>query len=194
MGPAADAGRLSRLDGTERRARENRVPGVRQLNAAGLRKIEPHAAGIAAAHSPETAVVDYVAITEAMAQDVRQGGGSVLHTFDRLLVCAGPQSDIVAKLGCTSPAASTTRSMSGPGHRPWRGSTGGWGSGDLVVKAGVGGRAQAWAADGSLLDDFAVDQFGAITLLRKAPSPAAAPAMAIAGHVLEHCLQVGARH
>ena len=69
---------LPRLDEIERRARENLVPGMKRLTRAELREIEPHAAGVAAVHSPHTAVVDYAAITEAMAQDVRLGGGSVL--------------------------------------------------------------------------------------------------------------------
>lgn len=305
---AVTAGELPRLDEIERRARQNLVPGVKRLDAAQLREIEPHAAGVAAVHSPQTAAVDYAAITEAMAQDVRHGGGSVLlgqevvavenahglvhvstqagtHTFDRLVVCAGLQSDVVAKLVGASPSPAilpfrgeywvmaaershlvrgmiypvpdprfpflgvhftrgvyddvhvgpnavpalaregyswgrvslqdTLASLRWPGApalarrhwrmgareisaslfkplyfrqarqflpalRPW----------DLAAKAGAGVRAQAWAADGSLLDDFAVDQLGAVTLLRNAPSPAATSALAIADHVLEHYLQV----
>ncbi|WP_307857127.1 FAD-dependent oxidoreductase [Pseudarthrobacter albicanus] len=64
---------------------------------------------------------------------------------------------------------------------------------DLAAKAGAGVRAHAWDADGSLLDDFAVDRLGAVTLLRNAPSPAATSALAIADHVLEHYLRI-ARH
>ena len=56
---------------------------------------------------------------------------------------------------------------------------------DLGAKSAAGVRAQAWAATGELLDDFAVDQAGPITLLRNAPSPAATSAMAIADHVIE---------
>jgi L-2-hydroxyglutarate oxidase len=47
-------------------------------------------------------------------------------------------------------------------------------------------RAQAWSRDGTLLDDFAVDQIGPVTLLRNAPSPAATSSMAIADHVIEN--------
>jgi (S)-2-hydroxyglutarate dehydrogenase len=299
---------LPGLDEIERRARENQVPGVKRLNAAELREVEPYAAGVAAVHSPETAVVDYAAITEAMAQDVRLAGGSVLlgqevvavknaggrvhvstpggtHVFDRLVVCAGLQSDVVAKLVGASPSPAilpfrgeywvmaaqrshlvrgmiypvpdprfpflgvhftrgvyddvhvgpnavpalaregyswgrvslkeTLASLSWPGapalaRKHWR-----MGAreisasllkplyyrqarqflpelepGDLATKAGAGVRAQAWDADGSLLDDFAVDQLGAVTLLRNAPSPAATSALAIADHVLEHYLQI----
>ena len=38
--------------------------------------------------------------------------------------------------------------------------------------------------DGSLLDDFAIEKMGPVTLLRNAPSPAATSAMAIAEHLL----------
>ena len=56
---------------------------------------------------------------------------------------------------------------------------------DLSSRAFAGVRAQAWGRDGSLLDDFAVDQIGSITVVRNAPSPAATSAMAIAERVLE---------
>ena len=61
---------------------------------------------------------------------------------------------------------------------------------DLVAKTAAGVRAQAWGRDGGLLDDFAVDQVGPVTLLRNAPSPAATSAMAIADYVLEKYMAV----
>ena len=57
---------------------------------------------------------------------------------------------------------------------------------DLTAKTAAGVRAQAWSLDGSLLDDFAIEKVGSVTLLRNAPSPAATSAMAIADYVLEH--------
>ncbi|WP_345474111.1 L-2-hydroxyglutarate oxidase [Glutamicibacter ectropisis] len=59
-------------------------------------------------------------------------------------------------------------------------------SSDLAAKGRAGVRAQAWSKDGSLLDDFAIDQVGPVTLLRNAPSPAATSAMAIAEYVLKN--------
>ncbi len=59
---------------------------------------------------------------------------------------------------------------------------------DLVAKSGAGVRAQAWARDGTLLDDFVVDRLGVVTVLRNAPSPAATSALAIADHVLANLL------
>jgi L-2-hydroxyglutarate oxidase len=300
---AITKGELSRLDDIEQRSRQNQVPGLRRLTASELREIEPHAAGIAGVHSPRTAIVDYPSITEAMAEDVRQCGGSILlgqevtaikylpgrveirtpganHTFDRLIVCAGLQSDVVAKMVGASPSPKVlpfrgeywklasekqhlikgmiypvpdprlpflgvhfTRSVYddvyvGPNAVPALAREGySWGSvsmkdiweslvwpgalplarqhwrmgvneisaslikplyfkaarkfvpeltmTDLTTKT-AGVRAQAWSKDGSLLDDFAVDQVGPITLLRNAPSPAATSAMAIADYVLEY--------
>jgi 2-hydroxyglutarate dehydrogenase len=69
---------LPALDELERRGAANRVPGLRRLDAAGLRAIEPHAAGVAALHSPETAIVDFAAVAAALAGDVRAAGGEIL--------------------------------------------------------------------------------------------------------------------
>lgn len=52
-----------------------------------------------------------------------------------------------------------------------------------LVPAGGGVRAQAVRRDGSLVDDFAIDTHGRITLVRNAPSPAATSSLAIARHV-----------
>jgi len=57
---------------------------------------------------------------------------------------------------------------------------------DLIAKTAAGVRAQAWARDGSLLDDFAVDQIGSVTVLRNAPSPAATSAIAIADYLIDN--------
>ena len=119
---ALDDSELTALADIEKRSRANGVPGlVRIEDSARLREIEPHVAGVAALHSPHTAVVDYAAITEAMAQDVRASGGTILLgqevtaleiqrgrvrvttpvsdvVFDRVIACAGLQSDLVARM------------------------------------------------------------------------------------------------
>ena len=69
---------LPGLDELERRGIANGVPGLRRLDAAGLREIEPHAAGVAALHSPETAIADFGAVARALADDVRAAGGEIL--------------------------------------------------------------------------------------------------------------------
>ncbi|GAA5212224.1 L-2-hydroxyglutarate oxidase [Microbacterium kyungheense] len=304
---AVDESELGALAEIERRSIANGVPDLTRLDdTARLREIEPHAAGIAAVHSPHTAAVDYPAITEAMAQDVREGGGRILlghevtgllveqgrvrvvtpvsdDVFDRVIVCAGLQSDVVARFVGADPAPKilpfrgeywemtpessrlirgmiypvpdprfpflgvhftrgvydtvhvgpnavpalaregyswghvsakdTWESLRWPGAGPlakqhWRmGLDEVSGSlfkplyyrkarrflpelrmSDLARKGAAGVRAQAWGRAGDLLDDFAVDQVGAVTLLRNAPSPAATSSMAIADYVVAHHL------
>lgn len=75
---AVDAVDEQRLTEVRRRALANGVPGVTMLGPAGLRDVEPHVRGRAALHSPRTAITDFPAVTRALADDVRDGGGEVL--------------------------------------------------------------------------------------------------------------------
>jgi len=107
------------LERIRERALANGVPDVSSLDNAGLREIEPYAAGVAAIFSPRTAITDYVKVAEAYADDIRAAGGTIEFgfqvdgirqragkvevrsgdrqlSFDRLVVCAGLQSDQVA--------------------------------------------------------------------------------------------------
>ena len=118
---ALDDSELERLRELERRALANGVPGVRWVEGEALREIEPHAAGVAGIHSPTTAITDYLAVAQAFADDVGAAGGSVLlgsevsaiaaangrarvktagdeFEFDLLVICAGLQSDRLARL------------------------------------------------------------------------------------------------
>jgi 2-hydroxyglutarate dehydrogenase len=74
---ARNESELGRLEELERRGRANAVPGLRRLDAHGLREIEPHARGVAALHSPQTGVVDFGAVARAFAEDVEAAGGEV---------------------------------------------------------------------------------------------------------------------
>lgn len=74
---ALDDDERRRLGDIERRALANGVPGIRTVDAAGLRELEPHVTGVAALHSPRTAIVDYVAVTRALARLVEEDGGRV---------------------------------------------------------------------------------------------------------------------
>jgi 2-hydroxyglutarate dehydrogenase len=69
---------LDRLDELERRGIANGVPGLKRLDAAGLREIEPHCTtGVAALHSPETGIVDFPGVARALADEVREKGGEI---------------------------------------------------------------------------------------------------------------------
>ncbi|HWS37440.1 MAG TPA: L-2-hydroxyglutarate oxidase, partial [Actinoplanes sp.] len=72
---------LGRLDDLEKRALANGVPGMRRVDPAGIREIEPHAAGLAALHSPQTAITDFPAVAAAFADDIRAAGGEVHYGF-----------------------------------------------------------------------------------------------------------------
>lgn len=117
---ATEEDELAPLAAIERRAIANGVPGVTMVDAAGLRELEPHVRGIAALHSPHTAIVDYGAVARSLAASVNASGGRV-HTgavvdrvedtsagarvrlrggevveADRVIVCAGLQGDRLA--------------------------------------------------------------------------------------------------
>ncbi|MBL7486704.1 L-2-hydroxyglutarate oxidase [Frankia sp. AgB1.9] len=74
---AVDDTELDRLNEIARKAEANGVPGCRWLDPAELREIEPHARGVAALHSPTTAIVDYPAVCRALRDDVLDAGGTV---------------------------------------------------------------------------------------------------------------------
>ncbi len=118
---AVDASELERLRELERRGTANAVPGLRWVEGEELRELEPHAMAVAGLHSPTTAITDYRAIARSFADDVRAANGEIrlsapvtairidngrarveagseTHEFDRLVVCAGLQSDRVARL------------------------------------------------------------------------------------------------
>jgi (S)-2-hydroxyglutarate dehydrogenase len=69
---------LGRLDELERRGRANQVPGLRRLRAQEITELEPHCAGIAGLHSPNTGIIDFAAVARALADDVRAAGGEIV--------------------------------------------------------------------------------------------------------------------
>jgi L-2-hydroxyglutarate oxidase LhgO len=118
---ALDSGEVPALDEIERRARGNGVPDLVRLDAYGLREIEPHVQGVAALHSPHTAVVDYVAVCRALVEEITSAGavvelnsvvteleedaGSVrvaaggrTYRFDQVIACGGLSSDSLARM------------------------------------------------------------------------------------------------
>ena len=74
---ALDDTERDRLAAIEERAAANGVPGVRRLDAAALREIEPHVTGVAGLHSPATAIADFPGVTRALARQVEARGGEV---------------------------------------------------------------------------------------------------------------------
>ena len=56
---------------------------------------------------------------------------------------------------------------------------------DDLVRSPAGVRAQAVNRDGTLVDDFVIEQRGKVTFVRNAPSPAATASFAIAEHIVD---------
>lgn len=119
---ALDDSEIGPLRAIEQRALANGVPGLRWLEGRELREVEPHVAGVAALHSPHTAIVDFVAVAHALAANVTAAGGEVRLNcpvtgivsrgqtlrvevdgsnhgweFDRLVICAGLYTDRLAR-------------------------------------------------------------------------------------------------
>jgi (S)-2-hydroxyglutarate dehydrogenase len=111
---------LPRLHALHQRGVENGVADLRLMGGDELRLVEPNTAGIAALHLPHTAICDYSAILRNLKDEIESSGhrvhtdcavtrlesrqatvaltvggrgGSV--TFDRVVACAGLQSDRV---------------------------------------------------------------------------------------------------
>ncbi len=299
---ATNAGEVPRLRDLHRRSIENGVPGARILTTAQLREVEPHAVGVAALHSPTTAITDFAAVARQMAADVVAAGGEVRFgarvasvargdravattpvavlddltrvRADRIVVCAGLQADQLARASgaasdprivpfrgeyfeLTPERTGLVRGLIYPVPDPdlpflgihltkrigggvlvgpnavlalgresyrwrdvdrrfagellrwpgtWRLARRQWRTGATelrrsasprrfvdearryvpelraadVVRARSGIRAQAVERDGTLVDDFRLDQDGPIAWVRNAPSPAATSSMAIA--------------
>lgn len=75
---ATDESELSRLDDLLERARGNGVAGVELVGRERMKEIEPHAVGLKALWSPETGVIDFRRVAEALADDIRAAGGTIL--------------------------------------------------------------------------------------------------------------------
>ncbi len=75
---AKDASEVEALDELERRATTNGVPGLRRLTGDQIAEVEPHCVGQAALHSPNTGIVDFSVVADAMAAEVQAAGGQVL--------------------------------------------------------------------------------------------------------------------
>lgn len=68
---------VPRLDELERRGRANGLAGIRRIGVEELKEKEPHCAGVAALHVPETGIVDYRLVAAAYVREIERRGGTV---------------------------------------------------------------------------------------------------------------------
>ncbi|HYC82129.1 MAG TPA: L-2-hydroxyglutarate oxidase [Solirubrobacterales bacterium] len=118
---ATDERERRRLEALAERAAANEVPGLAWLEGGAMRAVEPHVGGLAALHSPASAIVDFAAVARELAAAVEAGGGSVrlgagvarvreggatamveltsgeTLAAERVIVCAGLESDRLAR-------------------------------------------------------------------------------------------------
>jgi len=74
---ATEQNELERLENLWTRGNANGLQGLRKLNPAQIKEIEPHAAGLAAIHVPQEGIVDYPAVCEKLGELVRKAGGEI---------------------------------------------------------------------------------------------------------------------
>jgi len=124
---ALDAEEVQRLEALQRRGAANGLEGLQWLDKAGLKRYEPHVAGISGLWVPQTGVVDYRRVAAALAEDIEAAGGEVVtgcrvgrmrpaedgflletsrgrRRCRYLINCAGLQSDLVARRAGLDPA------------------------------------------------------------------------------------------
>lgn len=111
---------LARMKDLAANARQNQIE-IEELDAAELRRREPHVVGLGALFTPSTGIVDYARICDVMGELVRASGGTILFgtavdaisesgdgvtvgsgggrwQARRLVVCGGLQSDRLARV------------------------------------------------------------------------------------------------
>lgn len=74
---ATDESEVPRLHALHRRGTENGVPGLEIIGPERVRELEPHARAVQALYSPSTGIVDYKAVSAAMARSITQLGGEI---------------------------------------------------------------------------------------------------------------------
>lgn len=118
---AIDTDEVPQLETLHDRATANGLEGVRRITIPELCEFEPNCSGVAALFVPQTGIVDYPQVTRTLASRVSESGGdirfgtrllSIVETSegvrvetsagdflaDRVVSCAGLQSDRVAQL------------------------------------------------------------------------------------------------
>jgi L-2-hydroxyglutarate oxidase LhgO len=87
---------VPRLDELERRGHANGLTGIRRISIEEAKEKEPHVAGVAALHVPETGIVDYRAVAAAYVREIERRGGTV-RTGARVLDVARDGNRVIVR-------------------------------------------------------------------------------------------------
>ncbi len=91
---------VSRLDNLWERGNANGLLGLKKLNPARIREIEPHATGLAAIQVPQEGIVDYPGVSEKLGWLIRQHGGEIrLNTRVQKITSAGGEKIVATSAG-----------------------------------------------------------------------------------------------
>lgn len=74
---ATTEAQVERLRTLHQRGQANGLSGLRWLTPEEFRKIEPHAAGLAALHVPEEGIADYASVVRTLAKKIQEMGGTI---------------------------------------------------------------------------------------------------------------------
>ena len=91
---AVNESELKRLDDILQRGNENRVS-CRRVDRDEVKELEPHCAGIQGIHVPESGIVDYVGVSEALARIIASGHGELRCGFKVSGMDIKPKSIVV---------------------------------------------------------------------------------------------------
>ncbi len=126
---------LPRLTELYKRGLANGVEGLKLLNKAELKKVEPYAQGIQAIYSPNTGIVDYKKVAEKLLEEIKDMGASIYLGSKVLKITENsteilitiPQSEVIAKklINCCGLHADTVARMTATSFKekiiPFRG-------------------------------------------------------------------------
>ena len=124
---AATEDELGRLDELMERGAQNGLTGLEYLTAEDIRKREPAVRGLRAIWVPQAGIVDYARVAETIASEIGAAGVTIVYdapvtdlrvtsqeaqlvtprgtiTADRVIACAGLQSDRIARMTGAAPA------------------------------------------------------------------------------------------
>ena len=92
---AIEDAELPRLEELHRRGVANGVAGLRRLSGGEIPEIEPNATGVAALHAPNTGIIDYTAVSQAIRRELEGQGVEFLFNAEVERVSEGSACQLV---------------------------------------------------------------------------------------------------
>jgi len=90
---------LPRLEELYLRGTANGVQGLLKISGEQIRELEPHTSGISGLWSPNTGIVDYIAVTKKYAEIVQERGGEIRFNSEVIAIEQRPDSLVIRTAG-----------------------------------------------------------------------------------------------